>query len=196
METPYLAESEIPTTPIEKKGSCFGFFLDLLETILLSVVLFLAINAVTARVQVDGFSMRPTLEDRSYILVNKLSFRTKLPQRGDIIVFRFPIDPEQDFIKRVIGLPGDTVDIHDGQVRINEQLLNETYIAAAPQYLGTWQVPESQVFVLGDNRNNSSDSHVWGAVPEENIIGKAITVYWPPPAWTIIKHVQLGFDTP
>ena len=196
METPYLAESEIPTTPIEEKGSWFRFFLDLLETILLSVVLFLGINAVTARVQVDGFSMRPTLEDRSYILVNKMSFRSKLPERGDIVVFHIPIDPEQDFIKRVIGLPGDTVDIHNGQVRVNEQLLDEAYIAAAPQYVGTWHVPENQIFVLGDNRNNSSDSHVWGAVPMENLIGKAVVVYWPPPTWMMIEHIQLGFDTP
>ena len=196
METPYLAESEIPTAPIEEKGGWFRFFLDLLETIFLSVALFLGINAITARVQVDGFSMRPTLEDQSYILVNKMSFRSKLPERGDIIVFRFPIDPAQDFIKRVIGLPGDTVDIRNGQVRVNDQVLDEPYISAAPQYTGTWQVPENNFFVLGDNRNNSSDSHVWGTVPKDNVIGKAITVYWPPSAWAMIEHVQLGFNLP
>ena len=198
METPYLAESEIPTTPIEEKekGSFFRFFLDLVETLLLSVALFFGINALTARVVVEGFSMRPTLENDSYILVNKMSYRSNLPERGDIIVFHFPIDPDQDFIKRVIGLPGDNVDIHDGQVIVNNQLLSEAYIAAAPQYAGSWNVPEDHVFVLGDNRNNSSDSHAWGAVPLENVIGKAIFAYWPPPTWTMIKHVQLGLGTP
>ncbi len=198
METPYLAESEIPTTPIEEKekGSFFRFFLDLVETLLLSVALFFGINALTARVVVEGFSMRPTLENDSYILVNKMSYRSNLPERGDIIVFHFPIDPDQDFIKRVIGLPGDNVDIHDGQVIVNNQLLSEAYIAAAPQYAGSWNVPEDHVFVLGDNRNNSSDSHAWGAVPLENVIGKAVFAYWPPPTWTMIEHVQLGFGTP
>ena len=108
-----LAESEIDTVPIKKKGSCLRFFLDLLETLLLSVALFLGINALTARVLVDGYSMRPTLDNGEYVLVNKMSFRSKLPEHGDIVVFHFPIDPDQDFIKRVIGLPGDEVDIHD-----------------------------------------------------------------------------------
>ena len=196
METPQLADYEVPTTPIKEKGSCLRFFLDLLETLLLSVVLFLGINAVTARVQVEGFSMRPTLEDKAYVLVNKMSFRSKLPEHGDIVVFHFPIDPDQDFIKRVIGLPNDEIDIRDGQVRVNGQILSEAYIAAAPRYVGSWHVPEDHIFVLGDNRNNSSDSHSWGAVPLENIIGKAVTVYWPPEAWTLIEHVQLGLDTP
>ena len=196
METPQFAESEIPTRPIEKKGSCFRFFLDLLETLLLSVALFLGINALTARVVVEGFSMRPTLEDETYVLVNKMSYRSKLPEHGDIIVFHFPIDPDQDFIKRVIGLPGDKIDVHDGQVKVNEHVLSEAYIAAPPQYAGSWHVPENHVFVLGDNRNNSSDSHVWGSVPLENVIGKAVLVYWAPPAWKIIEHVQLELHIP
>jgi len=196
LETPQLAESEIPTTPIKKKGSCLRFFLDLLETLFLSVALFLGINALTARVVVEGFSMRPTLEDETYVLVNKMSYHSKLPEHGDIIVFHFPIDPDQDFIKRVIGLPGDKIDIHDGRVKVNEHVLSEAYIAAAPQYVGSWRVPENHVFVLGDNRNNSSDSHVWGSVPLENLIGKAVLVYWSPPAWKIIEHIQLELSPP
>ena len=196
METPQLADYEIPTTPIKEKESFLRFFLDLLETLVLSVVLFLGINALTARVIVEGYSMRPTLEDKSYIVVNKMAYRSKLPQHGDIVVFHFPIDPEQDFIKRVIGLPGDEVDIRDGQVKVNGHVLSEAYIASAPQYAGNWHVPEEHIFVLGDNRNNSSDSHSWGAVPLENIIGKANFVYWPPPSWKVIKHVELGLEVP
>lgn len=195
MEIPQPASSELPTIPRQEKRktwqSFWSILLDLAETILLSVALFLGINALTARVLVEGYSMRPTLDDGEYILVNKMSFRSTLPEYGDVVVFHFPISPDQDFIKRVIALPGDTVDIRDGQVRVNDQLLEEPYIAAAPHYVGTWQVPDENIFVLGDNRNNSSDSHSWGAVPMKNVIGKAIFIYWPPPAWKTLKHVQL-----
>jgi signal peptidase I len=196
LETPQLAESEIPTKPIEEKTSFLRFFLDLLETLALSVLLFLGINALTARVLVEGFSMRPTLENGEYVLVNKMSYRSELPEYGDIVVFHFPVDPDQDFIKRVIALPGDEINVHDGQVMVNERVLNEPYIAATPQYVGTWHVPDDQIFVLGDNRNNSSDSHSWGAVPAENVIGKAILTYWPPPAWKALEHGQIISEMP
>jgi len=166
------------------------FLVDLLETIILAVVLFLAINAVSARVRVDGFSMVPTLQDGEYVLVNRLAYRSGLPTRGDIIVFVSPQAPNLDLIKRVIGLPGDTVKIFDGQVQINGQTLQEPYIAAAPIYNGEWQVPEGNLFVLGDNRNDSSDSHAWGLLPIDNVIGKAILIYWPIPEWNLIDHVE------
>ncbi len=140
--------------------------------------------------------MRPTLENRQRLIVNKLAFRSDLPDRGDIVVFHFPIDPDQDFIKRVIGLPGDDIEIDSGEVRVNDEVLIEPYIASAPSYVGAWHVPDNQIFVLGDNRNNSSDSHVWGVVPRENLIGKAIMIYWPPTSWALIEHVQFEFDTP
>ena len=192
LEEPQLAESEIPTRPVKEKrnwGRLFlGIFLEIIETIILAGVLFLGINAVTARVLVDGHSMHPTLENNEYILVNKISFRSKLPEQGDIIVFHFPINPEQDFIKRVIGLPGDEISIESGEVRVNGQVLAEPYIASAPTYVGTWHVSDDQIFVLGDNRNNSSDSHSWGVVPMDEIIGKAVFVYWPPTEWKVLKH--------
>jgi len=167
------------------------FLVDLLETIILAVVLFLAINAVSARVRVDGFSMVPTLQDGEYVLVNRLAYRNSLPTRGDIIVFVSPQAPNLDLIKRVIGLPGDTVRIFDGKVQINGETLQEPYIAAAPVYNGEWQVPEGNLFVLGDNRNDSSDSHAWGLLPIENVIGKAILIYWPIPEWNMIDHVEM-----
>ena len=191
MESEVLAEHEVATVPIEKKGSILRFLLDLLETIALSVVLFLGINALTARVMVEGFSMRPTLENGEYVLVNRMAYRSESPAYGDVVVFHFPIDPDQDFIKRVIGLPGDEIKIQDGQVKVNGRILDEVYIAAAPQYVGSWHVPAEQVFVLGDNRNNSSDSHSWGPVPLENLIGKAIFAYWPPPEWKVLEHVRI-----
>ncbi len=173
-----------------------SFLLDILETLVLSVVLFLAINAVSARVRVDGFSMLPTLNNGEYVLVNRLAYRFSHPVRGDIIVFRFPVNPKEDLIKRVIGLPGDEITISEGHVYVNGAVIEEAYIAASPKYAGTWDVPEDHLFVLGDNRNDSSDSHSWGLVPVSNVVGRAVLVYWPFNNWMIIKHDQLVLAAP
>lgn len=200
METLQEPSTEIDTQPVEvaeeKGGSFWRFLLDLLETLLLSVALFLGINAITARVLVEGFSMRPSLDNGEYVLVNKMAYRSSLPDYGDIIIFHFPIDPAQDFIKRVIGLPGDEISVRDGKVIVNGYSLTEPYIAASPNYVGHWTVPEGDLFVLGDNRNNSSDSHSWGPVPMDKVVGKAIFVYWPPPDWHIIEHIQIEIQSP
>ncbi|HBG74690.1 MAG TPA: signal peptidase I [Anaerolineae bacterium] len=164
------------------------FILDLLETLILSVILFLVINAVSARVRVDGFSMRPTLEDGEFILVNRLAYKLGVPKRGEIIVFRSPVTPDEDLIKRIIGLPGDEVVIREGRVYINGDVLEEPYIAASPIYSGTWQVVDGYLFVLGDNRNDSSDSHSWGLVPLPNVVGRSILIYWPFAEWGILNH--------
>jgi signal peptidase I len=184
-----LEETQPDENP-DDSSSLKQFLMDLLETIVLAVVLFFAINAVSARVRVDGSSMLPTLQNGEYVLVNRLAFRNNLPSRGDIIVFVSPQTPDLDLIKRVIGRPGDTVRISDGQVQVNGQTLNEPYIAAAPRYNGEWQVPEGNLFVLGDNRNDSSDSHAWWLLPTKNVIGKAILIYWPIPEWNMIDHVE------
>lgn len=161
---------------------------DLFETVVLAVLLFAGISAVSARVRVDGYSMVPTLKNGEYVLVNRLAYRFGQPQRGDIIVFR---RMDEDLIKRVIGLPGDTVRIVDGVVQVNGRTLQEPYIAAPPHYNGEWLVPEGELFVLGDNRNDSSDSHVWGTLPLQSVIGRAIVIYWPPTEWKILEHVPL-----
>jgi signal peptidase I len=189
--TPFEEEAPEPGEPSQEENSVKRFFIDLLETIVLAVVLFFAINAVSARVRVDGFSMVPTLQDGEYVLVNRLAYHNNsLPDRGDIIVFVSPQTPDLDLIKRVIGLPGDTVKILDGVVQVNGHALDEPYIAAAPVYSGEWSVPEGKLFVLGDNRNDSSDSHAWGLLPVENVIGKAILIYWPIPEWNLINHFE------
>jgi signal peptidase I len=140
--------------------------------------------------------MNPTLISGEYVIVNRVSYRLGSPQRGDIIVFHFPRDPREEYIKRVIGLPGDQVEINQGQVYVNGQPLEESYLKVKTNYSGTWQVPEGQLFVLGDNRNNSSDSHDWGTVPMDYVVGKAILVYWPPPEWGLIDHVPLASAAP
>jgi signal peptidase I len=96
-----------------------------------------------------------------------------------VVIFHYPLNPQEDYIKRVIGLPGDTVTVENGTVVVNGSSLTEPYISAPPMYSNTWEVPEGSIFVLGDNRNQSSDSHSWGYVPLENTIGKALVVYWP-----------------
>ncbi|MBM2811566.1 MAG: signal peptidase, partial [Chloroflexi bacterium] len=106
------------------------------------------------------------------------------PARGDIVVFRFPQQPDKDFIKRIIAVPGDTVEVRAGRVYLNGDLQDEPYIRRGATYERQSQVvPDGNYFVLGDNRPNSSDSHVWGYVPADNLIGKAWFAYWPPDEW-------------
>lgn len=162
-----------------KKSSCMGFIIDTVETILLALILFLGINAVSARVRVENVSMQPTLRPGEFLLVNRVAYKIGTPKIGDIIVFHAPGAEDLDYIKRLIGLPGDTVQIEGGIVYINGQALYETYIADSPNYTGTWEVPVGQLFVLGDNRNNSSDSHLWGFISEDAVVGKALLIYWP-----------------
>jgi len=190
LETTQIEPQVQPEAQPEHKEDWKRFALDILETLVLAVILYFGINAVSARVRVDGFSMNPTLQNGEYILVNRLAYKTGQPERGDIIVFRFPADEGQDLIKRVIGLPGETVHIGDGIVTINGIQLDEPYIAQTPLYEGDWIVPEGYLFVLGDNRNDSRDSHQWGLLPIENIIGKSVVIYWPPAEWKIINHAE------
>jgi signal peptidase I len=188
LETTQPETQTQPEPVAEQPANWKRFVLDILETLVLAVVLYFGINAVSARVRVDGFSMRPTLQDGEYILVNKLAYKTGEPHRGDIVVFIFPVDRTEDLIKRVIGLPGETVAIHNGVVSVNAVPLTEPYIASPPAYDNEWVVPEGQLFVLGDNRNDSRDSHQWGFLPIENVIGRAVLVYWPPEEWQVINH--------
>jgi signal peptidase I len=178
--------------PKRKRFGCLGFLVDILETLILSLVLFVSINIISARIRVDGDSMLPTMVSGEYVVINRLSYRFGSPQPGDIIVFHYPRNPKEEYIKRIIGLPGDIVEVMNGAVYVNRQPLVEDYINVKMNYTGKWEVPAGQLFVLGDNRNNSSDSHDWGTVPMDYVIGKAILVYWPPPDWGIIDHVPLA----
>lgn len=177
--------------PAEEQANWKRFALDMLETILLAVVLFVGINVLSARVRVDGYSMRPTLEDGEFVLVSKVSYFWGDVTRGDIVVFHFPLNPEEELIKRVIGLPGDRVLVENGQLYVNDQAVNEPYIAQSPLYSGEWLVEENHLFVLGDNRNNSNDSKDWGLLPMDKLVGKAVLIYWPPPMWNVLDHADV-----
>jgi signal peptidase I len=174
-----IEHPEEKITEPEKKpsNSIRRFLLELLETVVLAVILYFGIDAVIARVRVENISMEPTLVPGEFLMVNKLAYKFGLPKYGDIIVFHY--DPTEDFIKRVIGLPGDTVEVKGGVVYVNNQAFTEPYINEPPDYTGTWSVPADSLFVLGDNRRNSSDSHVWGFGAMKEVIGKAIVIYWP-----------------
>ena len=186
---PPPAAPEWGTAPPPSFGVRLARFIgELLQTLVVAAIIFLGVNLVTARIRVEGSSMEPTLHDAELVVVNRLAYRWADPQRGDIVVFRFPLEPERRFIKRIIGLPGEYVVIHDGQVTIDGVTLDEPYIAAPPRYSGEWEIQPGQVFVLGDNRNNSSDSQSWGPLPVEQLIGKATLVYWPPPEMGLIPH--------
>ena len=145
----------------------------------MALVLYFIIDAVLGRVRVQKISMEPTLDQGEILLVNKLAYKLGEVEHGDIITFHYPLNPKLDYVKRAIGLPGDIVIVENGKVTVNDRELYEPYISAAPEYEGVWEVPEDELFVLGDNRNPSADSHVWGYVPRENLIGKAFAVYWP-----------------
>jgi len=172
---------------IPEKPNLLSVLIDILETLLLSVVLFFLINAVSARIRIDGSSMEPNLHHGEFVIVSKINYRFGEPERGDVVVFDFPRNITQEYIKRVIGLSGEHILIEDGNVYVNEIMLSEPYLIMEPQYEGEWVVPEDTLFVLGDNRNNSSDSHTWGMVPLNNVIGEALVVYWPPSSWGLIN---------
>ena len=180
-----------------KKSTLREYF----ESIVIAVILAFFIRTfVVQAFKIPTGSMEENLLIGDHLLVNKFAFaptaspleKALLPirevERGDVVVFKYPEEPDRDFIKRVIGLPGETVAVHNGVVSVNGAPLTEPYIASPPAYDGDWVVPEGQLFVLGDNRNDSRDSHQWQFLPIENVIGKAVLIYWPPEQWQAINY--------
>lgn len=172
------------------------FLIDSVETVILAILLTLGINIVSARVRVENISMQPTLYQGEFLLVNKMAYKDSLPRTGDIIIFHAPPEPGEDFIKRVIGAPGDRVLVQNGHVYVNDVMLQEDYLSQPPTYTGQWDVPSDKLFVLGDNRNASSDSHVWGFVPLKNVVGKAVLIYWPVNEARILQHTNTVTASP
>ena len=161
-------------------------WIEALKTVGLSAVLAFGIRSFVAEARyIPSGSMLPTLQINDRLIVDKLSYKFNTPKRGDIVVFNPTATLEKQnfhdaFIKRVIGLPGDKVEVKAGRVYVNDKALREKYIEEEPQYnWGPKTVPPKSYLVLGDNRNNSYDSHYWGFVPGEKIIGKATVRFWP-----------------
>lgn len=160
-----------------------GFWKETIQTIVFVVAMFSLVNLATARAVVDGPSMEPTLETGQFLLISRVNYLFGEIHRGEVAVFFPPNEPER-LIKRVIGIPGDTIELRNQQVYRNGELLSEPYFVNAPCTTfkcidETWTLDENEYFFMGDNRNRSRDSRVFGPVPKENIIGRALVRYLP-----------------
>jgi len=169
-----LSKQSVTSAPKQKLA-------EFAKVILIALVVAVILRAwVVEPRYIPSGSMEPTLLVNDRVLVDKISYRFHSPQRGDILVFYPPYDDDKAYIKRLIAVGGDRIAIHDGQVFVNQQPLYEPYIAEPPNYeLEELVVPPSYLWVMGDNRNNSNDSHVWGFLPMKNVIGKAVLRFFP-----------------
>jgi signal peptidase I len=190
-----LADAPIPAPVAANPPARRGAARELIETLVIAVLLFFGMRLIMPAVVVDGVSMVPSLQNGQHLLENRLAYVNveiggkkyylfHKPQRGDIVVIEPPIPHDKPFIKRLIGLPGDTVLIRDGKVMINGTLISENYISQTPAY--TWPTDgkaytlgPDEYFVLGDNRNASEDSHFFGPIHAKNIMGKTWVSFWP-----------------
>jgi len=166
--------------PAERKKGYF--FSEMLESIAIAIILAVIIRVFLFQpFFIPSGSMEPTLTEGDRIIVSKMNYRLSEPQRADVIVFKYPVDPRKDFIKRVIGLPGETLLIRDSKIFIDGKLIEQPFLPPGLKYgdFGPVSIPEGEYFVMGDNRNNSDDSRGWGTLPRENIIGEAVLIYWP-----------------
>lgn len=177
-------------------------WIEILKTIGMAAVLSFGIRTFVAEARyIPSSSMEPTLQINDRLIIEKMTYRFQPPQRGDVVVFSATEVLQKqgykdDFIKRIIGLPKDEVMVRQGKVRVNGEIIREPYIAEAPQYdFGPVIVPEGQYLVLGDNRNNSYDSHYWGFVPRDKFIGRASVRFWPPQRMGILDEKPVYADT-
>ena len=169
-----------------------SFVKELLITVGLAIIIFVVARQTIQTYEVYQTSMEPNFHEGQRVVVNKAVYFWGEPERGDVIVFQAP-DTNEDFIKRVIGLPGDTVEVKNGLVYVNGVALDEPYIAEKPEYtMAAITIPAGKYFVLGDNRNHSNDSHRDWLVNEEDIHGKAWLSTWPPSLWGVVPTYALG----
>lgn len=176
------------------------FILETGQSFITALLIFIAAYYVLGRPHIiSGSSMEPSFDDTEFIITQKVSYYFHAPQRGDVIVFKWPPNPDFEYIKRIIGLPGDTLRLQGGKVLINGRILNEPYLDPRTYTAGSsafeaehdYKIPADQYLVMGDNREKSSDSREWGLVPRKNFIGKVYFRYWPPNHFGFIKHFNL-----
>jgi signal peptidase I len=170
-----------------------GFIRELLITLGLAVVIFLVLQTTIQSSIVDGSSMQPSLENGQRLIVIKAVYHFTTPQRGDVVIIHPPVAPQNQWVKRIIGLPGDTVEVKGGVVYVNNIPLAEPYIKAPPAYtLAPYKVPADNYFVMGDNRNNSTDSHYGWTVTGEKIVGEVWLRIWPINEWGVVHGFPLS----
>lgn len=164
------------------------FFLDIFQTFVIAMAMFVVLYQFVGQPHiVNGSSMEPNFHNKEYLLTDKVSYRFHEPNRGDVIIFHYPLNPELDYIKRVIALPNEEITLKAGYVYVNGRRLDEAYLApgtitSGHSFLYEGQslvLKQNEYFVMGDNRGSSSDSREWGTVPRENIIGPTFFRYWP-----------------
>jgi signal peptidase I len=185
--------SSVPTPPVEAPAAPGlqhpNMLRDIIETMVLVAIAFLVVNALIGRFRIEQVSMLPNLHEGEYVIVDKISYALRQPERGEIVVLKNPTPGQPDLIKRLIGLPGETIDVHDGKVYVNGQPLAEPYLAQPMAGDSTaTQLQAGQYFVMGDNRNNSEDSRRFGPRPLNDIVGRAWIIYWPPADWQILAR--------
>jgi signal peptidase I len=176
-----VEESNLGGSENKRKKSPLG---EAFESIVVAIVLAVLIRLfVVEPFYIPSGSMEPTLKEHDRIIVSKLNYHVQDPKRGDIIVFKYPVDPRRNFVKRLIATGGETVQVKNSQIYINGEPVAEDYLPRNLRFnnYGPVTVPEGQYFMMGDNRNNSDDSRVWGFLPKDLIVGKALVIYWPLP---------------
>ena len=176
-----------------------GFLYELLETVILIIAIYALVDLASARFYVDGPSMQPNFFTGQRVIVSRVNYLLGMPERGEIIVFDSPDRPGIDppLIKRVIGMPGETVEIRDKLVYINGQQLDEPYInepCTTSCRDDQWELADDEYFVMGDNRNHSRDSRAFGPVNHEHLIGEALIRYWPPADWGLLYKFHYPLD--
>jgi signal peptidase I len=200
-------------TPVTEPSTSFvGLLGEVLQTLILALLLFFLIRNVVQNFRIEGSSMEPNFHDGQFLFINRFAYcpglhvdfapinlhysRTwciRQPERGDVIVFEYPRDISRDFIKRVIGLPGDIVEVRAGKVFVNDKPFPEPFGPNPGSYTAPpLKVGPDEVYVMGDNRNNSSDSHQWGTLPLNYIVGKAWVSYWPPQYWYKVPEFSIA----
>jgi signal peptidase I len=193
-------EQEDSETPPQAQTGRTGFktlLFDVLETLLLTIVIYAALSTFIGRYKVLSVSMEPTLHEGQYLLISKQTQKIWPLKRGDVVVFQYPRNLKKNYIKRVIGLPGEKVKFRNNKLYINDELVPEPWLSRQTQGTsGEWQLGEDEYFVMGDNRSNSSDSRAWGPVNSRLIIGKSLLCYWPVECWGLIQHGPTPTPTP
>jgi len=197
-EDPAAAVSGATDAPAQRSAG-WSMVRELVETVVLSLIIFLLIRQVVQNYRIENHSMEPNFYEGQFVLVNKLAYRLGQPERGDVVVFHNPSNTNEDYIKRIIGLPGDTVEVRDQTVYINGQPVVEDFPHNPIQfgdYMPATVVGENQLFVMGDNRPNSSDSRVFGPISQDLAVGQAWLRIWPLPVFGLVQHVDLPLGEP
>jgi len=187
------APASVQTTA-QPQPTAWGIARELIETVVLSLIIFLLIRQVVQNYRIENHSMEPNFYEGQFVLVNKLAYKLGQPERGDVLVFHNPGNTSEDYIKRIIGLPGDTVLVQNGVVYLNGEPLAEDFPhnpIPAGDYMPPVTVGDNQLFVMGDNRPNSSDSRVFGPISQDLVVGQAWLRIWPLNKFGIVQHEDL-----